>query len=132
MVRLIHLLQALLHHVRINLCRRNIGVAQHQLHRPQVRAALEQVRGEAVPELMGRETRPYTGPPAVGAQQAPDAGAAQARAVAVDEHPRRGTDGSHRTPLDASRRWGASTKPGTLPGSILPPQTRPRLLQILL
>src|ERR1700750_2457844 len=37
--------QLLRHDVRINLRRRNVGVAQHQLHAAQVRARLEQMAG---------------------------------------------------------------------------------------
>src|SRR5437764_15282914 len=87
MMRLVYLFQALLHHVRIDLCRRNIGVAQHQLHRPKVRTAFEQVRGEAMPQLMGRETHPYAGAPSVCGQQTPDGDAAEAITKAIYEEP---------------------------------------------
>ena len=42
MVRLINLLQPLFNDMRINLRRRNIRMTQHQLHRPQIRAAFQQ------------------------------------------------------------------------------------------
>ena len=37
-------------HVGVNLCRRNIGVAQHFLDDPQIRTVSEQVRREAMPQ----------------------------------------------------------------------------------
>src|SRR5918994_850739 len=39
-----------LEHVRVNLRRRQIRMAEHDLDRAEIRAALEQVRGERVPE----------------------------------------------------------------------------------
>ena len=47
-----HRFQTLLIDVRINLRRRNIGVAEHLLNDAQVRAVAQQVRREAVPEQM--------------------------------------------------------------------------------
>ena len=42
--------QPRLQHMRVNLRRRQVGVAEHHLDHPQVRAALEQVRRERVPQ----------------------------------------------------------------------------------
>ena len=47
-----HRFQTLLIDVRVNLGRRNVGVAEHLLNDPQVRAVAQQVRREAVPEQM--------------------------------------------------------------------------------
>src|ERR1019366_6560204 len=51
--RAVDALQALLGHVRVDLRRRQAGMAQQLLDDTQVRAALEQVRGEGVAERMG-------------------------------------------------------------------------------
>ena len=42
-------------HVGVYLRGREVGVAQHHLHRPQVGPALEQVGRETVPEGVGRD-----------------------------------------------------------------------------
>src|SRR5882672_8689360 len=55
MMRLVNLLQPLFHHMGIDLRGGNIGMSQHQLYRPQVGPALQQVRGEAVPQHMWRQ-----------------------------------------------------------------------------
>ena len=47
-----HRFQTLLIDVRVNLGRRNVGVAEHLLNDPQVGAVAQQVRREAVPEQM--------------------------------------------------------------------------------
>src|SRR5260370_8193822 len=49
-MRFINLLQPLLDDMGINLCGRNIRVAQHELDGTQVRAALEQMSGKTVPQ----------------------------------------------------------------------------------
>ena len=54
-MRFINLLQALLDHVRVNLSRGNIRVAQHELDRAEVRTPFQQVRGKTVTQLMRRE-----------------------------------------------------------------------------
>ena len=41
--------------MRIDLCRRDVGVTQHRLDRSQVGAAFEQVRGERVAQCMRRD-----------------------------------------------------------------------------
>ena len=38
----------------VDLCRLEIRMAEHRLHRAQIRPALEQVRGKGVAEHMGR------------------------------------------------------------------------------
>ena len=47
-----HRFQALLIDVRINLCRGNVGVAEHFLNDAQVGTVAQQMRREAVPEQM--------------------------------------------------------------------------------
>ena len=44
-----HRLEALLIDMGIDLCRRNVGVAQHLLNDSKIRAVAEQMRCEAVP-----------------------------------------------------------------------------------
>ena len=50
MEAIVHSAQASLEHVRVDLCRGQVGVAEHHLDRAQVRATLEQVRRERVPQ----------------------------------------------------------------------------------
>ena len=45
-------LQSLFEHVRVDLRRRNTGVAEHLLDRAQIGAAIEQVAGESVAQHM--------------------------------------------------------------------------------
>src|SRR5581483_6277085 len=49
------LLEPLLEHVRVDLGRRDIGMAQQLLHGAQVRAAVEQVARECMPQDMRRD-----------------------------------------------------------------------------
>ncbi len=48
-VAAVHAAQTVGHHVGVDLGRRDVGMAQHGLDRPEVRARLEQVGGEGVP-----------------------------------------------------------------------------------
>ena len=54
MILLVDLPQVLPVDVRVDLRRRNVGVAEHFLHRAEVGAALEQVRRERVPQRVRR------------------------------------------------------------------------------
>ena len=49
------LLQPLLQHMRVDLRRRDVGVAQQLLHRAQVGAAIEQMAGKGMPQHVGRD-----------------------------------------------------------------------------
>lgn len=49
MKRLVHALEPILIHVRINLCRLDIRMPQQFLHNPQVRPSPDQVRGKTMP-----------------------------------------------------------------------------------
>src|SRR4029077_21126702 len=51
----VQLLEPLARHVRVDLCGRKIAVPEQHLHHAQVRAVIEQVRGEGVPEGMRGE-----------------------------------------------------------------------------
>ena len=64
--------------VRVDLRRRQIAVAEHHLDRAQVGAALEQVRGERMPQHVRAERARHTGPLAVLLQDLPEADARQA------------------------------------------------------
>src|SRR5579863_5827440 len=75
-VRLVDFFQALLHHVRVNLSRRYVRVAQHQLDRAEVRATLEQMRGETVAQLVRRQAAAQAEAHSVIVQNFPDADAA--------------------------------------------------------
>ncbi len=90
MKRVVHLPQPGFEHVRVDLRRRQVGVAEHGLDRAQIRAALEQMRRERVPEHVRAEVRADAGLAAVGLQELPESTARQPAAAArVDEQPRR-------------------------------------------
>src|SRR6185369_11029701 len=71
--------------VRVNLRRREIGVAEHQLNRAQVGAALEQVRGERVPQHVRAERARQVAPPRVALEDLPEADAAQRSAAGIQK-----------------------------------------------
>ena len=48
MMRAIHLLEPFFHYVRVDLRCGDVGVTEHHLHGPQIRAAIQKMRGEAV------------------------------------------------------------------------------------
>ena len=52
-------------HVRVHLRGGNVGVSQHDLHAAQIRSALHQVRGEAVPDHVRRQIAENPSLPAV-------------------------------------------------------------------
>ena len=54
-MRLVNLFQPLFDYVRVDLRRRNVRVAKHELYRPQVRTALQQVRRETVAQHVRRK-----------------------------------------------------------------------------
>src|SRR5690606_32447393 len=72
MVSLVQRAQPGARDVRVDLRRRDVGVAQHGLERPEVRAVLEQVRGEGVPERVGRDLPAHRRLPRPGAQTLPE------------------------------------------------------------
>src|SRR5260370_1967347 len=57
MILAMHLAQMRARHVRVDLRRRDIAVAEHFLHRAQVRAALQQMRREAMTQRMRADPR---------------------------------------------------------------------------
>ena len=61
------LLQLLAREVRVELGRREVGVAEHLLHRAQVAATREQVRREGVPQGVG--AHPIAEPGGLGVPQ---------------------------------------------------------------
>ena len=54
-MRLVNLFQPLFHHMRVDLGRGNIRVAKHELYRPQVGTALQQVCRETVAQHVWRK-----------------------------------------------------------------------------
>src|SRR4030095_1908039 len=82
---IVHRAQSRLEHVGVNLRRRKVGVPEHQLNGAQVGAALEQVRGEGVPQDVRAEHSRQAGGPAVLLENLPGAGAAEAPGPPVVE-----------------------------------------------
>src|SRR4029077_4576172 len=87
----INLPQTLLHHMGIDLRSRDAGMAQHQLHRTQVGAALEQMSCKTVTQLVRRQFRAQPRLAAVVGQDSPKANAAEPDSPAPQEQIRRGT-----------------------------------------
>jgi len=85
MMRPVDLLQPTLHDMGVDLRCRNVGVAEHQLNRAQVGAALEQMGGETVPELVRGQPATQSGPAAVRLKDSPEANAADTSAVAIEK-----------------------------------------------
>ena len=69
----VHLAQPLARDVGVDLGGRDVGVAQHGLQRPQVRAPLEQMGGEGVAEHVRRQRRAARPPSPRGAARCPTA-----------------------------------------------------------
>src|SRR3569833_1359478 len=68
----VHLFQTLASHVCVDLCSRQITVTQQHLYDAQVRAVIEQMRGERVPQGMRRELFGYTGLTGVALDDVPE------------------------------------------------------------
>ncbi len=80
----------LFEHVRVDLRRREIRVAEHHLDRAQIGAALEQVRRKRMPQHVRAERAATARLPRVALQDLPEPDARQAgpAAARVDEQPR--------------------------------------------
>src|SRR5258706_368202 len=90
-MRLVDFFQALLDHVRVNLCCRNISVPQHELNGAQIRSPLQQMRGKAVTEFMRRQASAQTQRDSVIMQDFPDGDSAEP--AADPRHPSECTSG---------------------------------------
>src|SRR5688572_32947764 len=77
---------ALFEHVRVDLRRRQIGVTEHHLDRPEVRAALEQVGGERVTQHVRAEGLRQSGLRRVALEDLPEANPSQARTATACVH----------------------------------------------
>ena len=88
MVLLINFFQAFLHHVRINLRRRNIGMAEHKLNGAQIRAALQKVSRETVTQHVGLQFQSQPGFSSILRKFFPETDAAHASAKAIQENVR--------------------------------------------
>ena len=71
--------------MRVDLCRRQIGVAEHDLDRAQIGAPLEQVRGERVAQDVRAEVAAQAGRPTVRFEDLPEPDPRQRAAPGVDE-----------------------------------------------
>src|SRR5262245_46071500 len=75
--------------VRVDLGRGEIGVAEHQLNRPEVGATVEQVCRERMAEHVRAERPRETGAAAVPFENLPETDATERSAACVHEQPRR-------------------------------------------
>src|SRR6267378_902038 len=62
---------------------------EHELNGPEVRTALEQMRGKTVPQHVRRKSHAHARSPSIGRKYLPHADTAQLRAAAI--HEQRGT-----------------------------------------
>ena len=120
----VHGLQPRFEHVRVNLRRRQVGVAQHHLNRAQVGAAFEQMRGERVADDVRAERARQPRRGAVPFEDLPEPDARQRSAARVDEEPRRRTLFEPATSagrlLIARTRTSAACSPIGISRSLLP------------
>src|SRR5262249_41963696 len=89
MKTIVYVPQPRFQHVRVDLGGRQIGVAEHQLNRAQVGAALEEVRRKGMADDVRTERPRQLRLPSVLLQDLPEADARQWPAARVDEEPRR-------------------------------------------
>src|ERR1700687_139629 len=90
-MRFVNLLQPFLDDVGVNLGGRNVGMPEHELHGPEVRSPLEQMRGKTVPQHVRRKSHAHARLPSIGREYFPHADTTQLRAAAI--HEQRGTTG---------------------------------------
>ena len=89
MESIVHRSQPRFEYVRVDLRRREVGVAEHQLNRAQIGAALEEVRSERVAQHMRADRSPQVCLAPVLGEDLPEADAAQRPAARIQEQPRR-------------------------------------------
>src|SRR5467141_211447 len=87
-MRFVNLLQPLFDDVGVNLGGRNIRMPEHELNGPEVRSALEQVRGKTMPQHVRRKSHTHARLASIGRKYLPDADAAQRRSAAIHEQRR--------------------------------------------
>src|ERR1700686_2380314 len=87
-MRFVNLLQPLVDDVGVNLGSGNVGVAEHELDGPEVRSALEQMSGKAVPQHVWSKWHAHTRLPSISRKYLPDSDAAQLRSAAIHEQRR--------------------------------------------
>src|SRR5260370_36654425 len=104
-MRLVDFFQALLDHVSVNLCCRNISVPQHELNGAQIRSPFQQMCGKAVTEFMRSEASAQTQLDSVIVQDLPDRDSAEPAAG-----PRQAKN------LTMLRRWSNPLKLGPRSG----------------
>src|SRR4051812_22010843 len=81
----VHTSKVLAVHMRVDLGRRDVRVSEHFLNRSKVRAALQQVRRERMPERMRGDVLGQTGLVDVMAQNLPCPHARQRRAAGIQK-----------------------------------------------
>ena len=81
-----NLFQPLSRYVRVNLRRRNIGVPEQQLHNAQIRAVIDQVRGECVSQRVWRDRFVHARLDRVALDHVPEHLARHSAAALRDKH----------------------------------------------
>src|SRR5437870_8222481 len=84
-MRFVNLLQTLLDDVGVNLGGRNVGMPEHELNGPQIRAALEQMSGKTVPQRVRGKSHAHARLPSISRKYLPDTDTTQWRAAAIHE-----------------------------------------------
>src|SRR5687767_1293020 len=73
--------------VGVDLGGREIGMSQHLLHGAEIRSALEQMGGKAVPQRMRRDALGDPGPLSGAANDAPGTHAGERLAARIEQYP---------------------------------------------
>ena len=84
-IALVGLFQAIGIHVSIDLCRRNIRMAKHRLHRAKISAACQQMGGERMAQRMGRNLFIDAGSPGVTPNDLPESLAGERLTGTIEE-----------------------------------------------
>ena len=84
-IALVCLFQAIGIHVSIDLCRRNIRMAEHRLHRAKIGAACQQMGGERMAQRMGRNPFIDAGSPGVTPNDLPESLAGERLTGTIEE-----------------------------------------------
>src|SRR5688572_21078434 len=82
----VHVAEVLELDVRLDLRGRDVGVAEQLLHRGQIRAALQQMRRERMPQCMRRHALAHARAAHVLAQDLPYSHARERASLRVEEH----------------------------------------------
>jgi len=88
MISLMYLFQPFTCHMGIDLCRRDVNMAEHQLHGAEIRSPFKKMAREGMAEEMGSDPFPDSSPPSVGLDALPEMLAAHRLSGSIDKEKR--------------------------------------------